>query len=92
MTGLRNRGEQPLAGLLAEHGLTAHDLVGASTEQITHKMVARGVKGRWLTPRVRGKLVRALNGAAGTSYRARELFNYGDGPPSGDMTGTPADR
>ena len=72
----RNLGEQPLARLLTEHELKAADLVAASTEQITHKMVTRGAKGRWLTPNVRAKLVRALNAAAGTTYGEADLFAY----------------
>ncbi len=72
----RNCGEQPIAGLLAKHGLSAHDLVAASTEQLTHKMVAKACKGRWLTPNVRGKIRTALNRAAGTEYAPAELFNY----------------
>ena len=72
----RNLGEQPLAGLLAAHGLKAHDLVAASTEQITHKMVARACKGRWLTPNTRAKILRALNAASGQAYAPGELFNY----------------
>ncbi len=72
----RDHGPQPLGALLERHELAARDLVAASTEQITHKMVARGVKGRWLTPNVRGKLVRALNAAAGTTYAERDLFTY----------------
>jgi len=72
----RDHGPQPLGDLLDRHGLAARDLVAASDEQLTHKMVARGVKGRWLTPNVRGKLVRALNAAAGTTYAERDLFTY----------------
>ena len=72
----RDHGPQPLGDLLARHGLAARDLVAASTEQITHKMVARGVKGRWLTPNVRGKLVRALNAATDATYSERDLFTY----------------
>ena len=72
----RNRGEQPLAALLARHELSPHDLVEASGEQITHRMVTRGARGRLLTSNVRGKLVRALNAAAGTHYRDRDLFDY----------------
>jgi hypothetical protein len=72
----RNRGEQPLAALLTEYGLSPKDLVRASTEQITHKMVTRGLKGRWLTTNVRGKLLRALNTAAGAAHREPDLFNY----------------
>jgi len=72
----RDLGEQPLAELLVEHGLAAKDLVAASEDQITHKMVTRGAKGRWLSPKVRAKLVRALNAAAGTRYVERNLFEY----------------
>ena len=72
----RNLGEQPLAGLLAAHGLKAHDLVAASTEQITHKMVARACKGRWLTPNARAKILRALDAASGKAHALGELFNY----------------
>jgi hypothetical protein len=74
--GERNLGEQPLAARLAEHDLQPKDLVRASTEQITHRMVTRGAKGRWLTAKVRAKLVRALNIAAGSSYQERDLFTY----------------
>lgn len=72
----RNLGEQPLARLLLEGGLKSHDLVAASTEQITHKMVVRGCKGRRLTKNVQGKLLRALNAASGKSYTLGELFSY----------------
>lgn len=69
-------GEQPLAALMKELTLKAHDLVAASTEQLTHKMVARGVRGRRLTPHVKMKIVRALNKASGRSFNPRDLFNY----------------
>lgn len=72
----RNLGEQPIARLLAEHGLKAHDLVAASTEQITHKMVARACKGRRLTPHVQVKVLNALNRAAARQYTLTDLFNY----------------
>lgn len=72
----RNLGEQPLAGLLLRHGLSHHDLVAASDEQLTHKMVARGCKGRWLTPHVRAKLLRALNRASLQTYVVGDLFDY----------------
>ena len=72
----RNLGEQPLAEILAEHSLKAHHLVDASDEQITHKMVARACKGRWLTPNVQGKILRALNLATGKTYSLPDLFNY----------------
>jgi hypothetical protein len=72
----RNLGEQPLARLLTELGFKSHELVAASTEKITHKMVARGCKGRLLTKNVQSKLLRALNTASGNSYTLKDLFNY----------------
>jgi hypothetical protein len=72
----RDLGEQPVAKLMDVLGLKAHDLVTASTEQITHKMVARARKGRWLTPHVRQKILNALNKASGKAYELRDLFNY----------------
>lgn len=72
----RDLGPQPLAELMRHHGLSAHDLVAASTEQLTHKMVARACKGRRLTPNVQGKVLRALNAAAGREYALGELFTY----------------
>jgi hypothetical protein len=50
--------------------------VAASTEQITHKMVQRGSKGRRLTKNVQGKLLRALNTASGNTYAIKDLFTY----------------
>jgi hypothetical protein len=72
----RDRGPQPIAELMTKLGLKPHDLVTASTEQVTHKMVARACKGRWLTPNTQGKILRALNAASGRSYSLQELFNY----------------
>jgi len=72
----RNLGQQPIGKLLAEHKLTPHDLVAASTEQLTHKMVSRATKGRWLTPNAKAKVLTALNQAAGKNYCLADLFNY----------------
>jgi hypothetical protein len=72
----RDLGEQPIAGIMAEHNLKAHDLVIRSAEQISHKMVARAVKGRRLTPRVQIKILNALNKAAEKEYSLKQLFNY----------------
>ena len=65
-----------MASILTELGLKSQDLVAASTELITHKMVARGCKGRRLTKNVQNKLLRALNTASGKNYALTELFNY----------------
>ena len=72
----RDLGEQPLSLLMAERGLKSHDLVAASTEQITHKMVQRGCKGRRLTRNVQGKLLRAFDKATGESHKLTDLFTY----------------
>ena len=72
----RNLGEQPVAAIVAQLGLKPHDLVAASTEQITHKMVSRACKGRRLTPNVQSKILNALNRASGKTYAMKDLFNY----------------
>ncbi|MFH1189355.1 MAG: hypothetical protein V1682_01540 [Candidatus Omnitrophota bacterium] len=69
-------GEQPIAKVMAAHGLKANDLVTCSTEQITHKMVSRAMKGRRLTPAVQAKIMNALNKASKKSYSLEDLFNY----------------
>lgn len=72
----RNLGPQPIVQIMTEHGLKPHDLVAASTEQITHKMVARACKGRRLTSHVQGKILKAVNAAAERSYTLSDLFSY----------------
>lgn len=72
----RNLGEQPIAAVLAGLGLKAHDLVEASDVPMTHKMVARACKGRWLTMNTRTKVLAALNRATGRTYTLADLFNY----------------
>lgn len=75
----RNLGEQPLREVLERHELSTHDLVAASTEQLTHKTVTRAIKGRRLTPNSMGKVQRALNAACGGDYARDQLFNYASG-------------
>jgi transposase len=72
----RDLGEQPLAKIMAEHGFKPHDLVASSTEQITHKMVSRAVKGRRLNLKIQYRLLNALNKAANKQYVLKDLFNY----------------
>lgn len=69
-------GPQPLERIMLEHGLKPNDLVKNSTEQITHKMVSRAVKGRRLRPNIQIKILNALNKAAGQQYELKDLFNY----------------
>ena len=72
----RDLGPQPLARVMAIHGLKAKDLVEASTDQLNHKMVARACKGRRLTPNVKVKVREALIAASGESNPMTALFNY----------------
>jgi hypothetical protein len=73
----KNLGTQPLDQILAGRGLKNSDLVDASTEQLTHKMVAKARKGRRLSPNVRLKVLNALNALEKDKpYRLSDLFNY----------------
>lgn len=72
----RNLGAQPLARLMAEQGLKAQELVAASAEHVTFKMVARACKGRRLTPNVQAKILRAWNLASGQACARADLFTY----------------
>ena len=72
----RDCGPQPLAELLARHNLKSHDLVAASSAQLTHKMVARAVKGRRLTRNTASKVLAALNQASAQRYALADAFNY----------------
>ena len=73
----RNLGRQPLADLMESKELSNHDLVEASPSPITHKMVARAVKGRMLTPNTQNKILDALNASCKSEYTLHDLFNYG---------------
>ncbi len=72
----RDIGPQPIGRIMAERGLKPHDLVAASTQQLTHKMVSRACKGRRLTLNTQTKVLIALNLATGKNYSLRDLFSY----------------
>jgi hypothetical protein len=72
----RNLGVQPIAEIMARDGLQAGDLVAASSEQLTYKMVARACKGRRLTDNSKSKVLNGLNLANDKEYSLSELFNY----------------
>lgn len=72
----RELGEQPIAEIMTADNLKPRNLVAASKEQLTHKMVAKARKGRRLTPNVKAKILRAINHATGKTYSIRDLFNY----------------
>jgi hypothetical protein len=69
-------GEQPISHLLLELKLSSKDLILASTESITYKMVTRACKGRRLNPHVQAKICNALNSATGKKFTVKDLFNY----------------
>ena len=72
----REFGEQPISQLMQQLQLKPHDLVKVSVDQLTHKMIARAMKGRRLTNNTQGIVQRALNKATGNSYTLAQLFNY----------------
>ena len=79
---IRDHGPQPIATILTERGLRPRDLVSASTEQITHKMVQRACKGRRLSPHVMAKVRNALNAASGEMFELHQLFSYSSARPT----------
>lgn len=72
----QNPGEQPISEIMKSHNLTAGELISASTEQLTFKMVNRACKGRVLTRNTQSKIRNALNKASGKEYSFEELFTY----------------
>jgi hypothetical protein len=72
----RDLGPQPIAAILEKLNLKPHNLVAASTQQLTHKMVSRACKGRRLTINTQTKVLNALNAASGKNYALGDLFNY----------------
>lgn len=72
----RNFGEQPIAKLMQENGLTAHDLVSASSTQLTFKLVQKACKGRKLTPHSRNKLINVMQKVLDRPVKKSDLFTY----------------
>ncbi len=72
----RNLGEQPIKQIMLEHDLKPHDIVVASTDQITHLMIKRAARGRRLTKNVQIKVLNALNKALNKEFGLKDLFNY----------------
>lgn len=71
-----NLGPQPILQIMTEQGLKPHDLVAASGENLTHKMVSRACKGRRLTRNTKSKVLNAMNKLSKTAYSESDLFNY----------------
>lgn len=79
LSGEKELGAQPLDALMTRLGLSNHDLVEVSTEQLTHKMVSKGRKGRRLTPNVKTKILHAFH-AALKKRRTSSVATQLDGP------------
>jgi hypothetical protein len=94
MTNERDHDIQPLDQLMAEWGMSNHDLVEASPEQLNHKQVQKARKGRQLTLHTMQKVTRALNIAIWNALNKEQkeqyfeylhhwLFNYAKGYQAG---------
>lgn len=71
-------GVQPLDAVMTRLGLSNHDLVSASTQQLSHKMVQKGRQGRRLTLKAQQKILTAVLAAKpDTRLALQDLFNYG---------------
>lgn len=70
-------GSQPLDGVMEKLGFSNIDLVQASTEQLTFKMVRKGRMGRRLTRNVQNKILHAVRIASpSNTFILKDLFNY----------------
>ena len=72
----RDHGPQPLDNLMTRWGLTNHQLVDASAEQLNHKQVQRARNGRQLTLHLMQKLMRSLNDAVLARLPKEERANF----------------
>jgi len=83
----RDHGDQPIDALMTRWGISNHDLVDTSYEQLNHKQVQKARKGRQLTLKMMQKLARTLNDAVVIRlekierpkfepYLHKHLFNY----------------
>ncbi|MBG7608044.1 MAG: hypothetical protein IZT59_08475 [Verrucomicrobia bacterium] len=86
----RDLGTQPLEALMERWGVTNHDVVEASPEQLTHKQIQRAKSGRRLTLKMMMKVARSLNIAIWTrlpkdqketfyEYLHKDIFSYSKG-------------
>jgi hypothetical protein len=72
----RDHGVQPLDELMNRWGITNHQLVDTSVEQLNHKQVQRARKGRQLTLHLMQKVTRTLNDAVLTKLPKEERTNF----------------
>ncbi|BCX47293.1 XRE family transcriptional regulator [Haloferula helveola] len=76
MSEARDLGTQPVDALMQQWGLSNHDMVDASPEQLTHKQVQRARKGRMLTLAMMQKVTRTLNIAVWYRLKKEEREQY----------------
>ncbi len=71
------KGIQPLDEMMTKLNLRSHDLVEKSTEQLSHKVVAKARKGRKLTQKSKFKILDALNACQShQKFALKDIFNY----------------
>lgn len=70
-------GPHPIDAVMTQRGISNAYLVGASTEQLTFKMVQKARKGKRLTPNVQRKILSAFQALdpAG-KWNLKRLFNH----------------
>ena len=68
----RDHGVQPLDALMISWGVSNHDLVEASPEQLNHKQVAKARRGRQLTLHLMQKVMRGFNIAVWNRLKKEE--------------------
>ncbi len=72
-----NLGIQPLDQVMTSLGLSNADLVKASTEQLTFKVIQKARKGRRISPNLQQKILNALKVASqDKDFQLNQLFNY----------------
>ena len=72
----KDLGVQPLDGIMIKFGLSNHDLVRVSTQQLTHKMVQKARQGKKLTLNARQKVLTALKLAVPEHvFSLKDLFH-----------------
>ena len=70
-------GVQPLDEIMTRLKVSNHDLVAASDEQLSHKVVQKGRKGRRLTLNAQHKILNALNKLKPEEkFTLQKLFSY----------------
>ena len=71
------KGVQPLDEIMTGLNLKNSDLVDKSTDQLTHKIVAKGRRGRRLNLKSQYKILNALNAChSAKKFLLSDLFNY----------------